>query len=85
MNVRLVSNMNSSDGNSSASDIHDTIINSIGNFSCLLMVGSVQKMNFTAHNSGSFWLSPFQKTETKYDRILTGSSTKQKTKAELLI
>ena len=48
-------------------DMHDTTILDVGEFKSSLSIGDTQSMNFTAHDSGPFWMDNMTKISTKYD------------------
>ena len=80
----LVSKMNINYGGA-VNTMHGTIIQEVGPFSSLLKVGDNQKMVYSKHDKGPFWMKPIERLKTKYDLIKNGSIKKDKTKIELLI
>ena len=65
--------------------MHDSIIQEVGPFQSELKVGDNQKMVYTKHVKGPFWMTPINRLKTKYDLVQDGSIKKDKTKIELLI
>ena len=65
--------------------MHDSVINELGKFDSKLKIGEVQKMIFTKHDRGLFWLSPLECIKSKYDLIHDSTIKKDKTKIELLV
>ena len=80
----LVSNMNISYGGA-VNTMHDSVIKELDKFNSKLTIGEVQKMNFTKHDRGPFWLSPLECIKSKYDKIHDSTIKKDKTKIELLV
>ena len=64
----LVSNMNISYGGA-VNTIHDSVIKELGPFESKLKICEVQKMVFTKHDRGPFWLSSLECIKSKYELI----------------
>ena len=60
-------------------------INYGGAFPSLLKVGENQKMVYTKHNKGPFWMTAIDRLKTKYDLVQDESIKKDKIRIELLI
>ena len=80
----LVNNMNISYGGV-VNTMHDSVIKELGPYQSLLKIGDVQKMIFTKHDRGPFWLTSLQCIKSKYDSVQDTKIKKDKTKIELLI
>ena len=50
--------------------MHDSVINELGKFDSKLKIGEVQKMTFTKHDRGPFWLSPLECIKSKIELLV---------------
>ena len=65
--------------------MHNTTIKQKELYHTNLSLDSVQKMSFTDEDTGPFWINATAQHYCRYDMVIYGSATKEKTKAEFLV